>query len=44
MVGALARFPARDEIATNAKLPIVPIRAATDACQKVMPNPSKNEP
>ena len=44
MVGAFARFPARDEIATNAKLPIVPIRAAAVACQNEIPNPKKNEP
>ena len=44
MVGAFARFPARDEIATNAKLPIVPIRPAAVACQKEIPNPRKKEP
>ena len=44
MVGAFARLPARDEIATREKLPRVPIIAATVACQKVMPNPRKKDP
>ena len=44
IVGALARLPARDEIATNEKLPIVPITAAAVACQKEIPNPRKNDP
>jgi hypothetical protein len=44
MVGALLRFPASDEIATNANEPSVPIIAASVACQKEIPNPRKNEP
>ena len=44
MVGALARLPASDEIATIEKLPMVPITAAAVACQKEIPNPRKKEP
>ena len=44
MVGAFARLPARDEIATREKLPRVPIIAAVVACQKDMPKPRKNDP
>ena len=44
MVGALARFPAKDEIATNEKLPRVPITAAAVACQKEIPKPRKKDP
>jgi hypothetical protein len=40
----LLRFPANDEIATNAKEPSVPIIAAAVVCQKEIPNPRKNEP
>ncbi len=41
MVGALARLPAKEDIATNEKLPSVPITAAAVACQKEIPNPRK---
>jgi hypothetical protein len=44
MVGALARLPAKDEIATSEKLPSVPIAAATVACQKEIPKPRKKDP
>lgn len=44
IVGAFARFPAKDEIATKVKLPIVPIKAAAVACQKEIPKPRKKEP
>jgi hypothetical protein len=44
MVGALARLPARDEIATNEKLPRVPMIAAAVACQKEIPKPRKKDP
>ena len=44
IVGALLRLPAKDEIATNANEPMVPIIAANVACQKDIPKPRKNEP
>jgi len=44
MVGAFARLPASDEMATKEKLPKVPIIAAVVACQKDMPKPRKNDP
>jgi hypothetical protein len=44
IVGAFARLPARDEIATNEKLPIEPITAAVVACQKEIPKPRKKDP
>ncbi len=44
MVGALARLPAKEDIATNEKLPSVPITAAVVACQKEIPNPRKKDP
>jgi hypothetical protein len=44
MVGAFARLPARDEMATKEKLPKVPIMAAAVACQKDIPKPRKNDP
>jgi hypothetical protein len=44
MVGALARLPAKEDIATNEKLPSVPITAAAVACQKEIPKPRKKDP
>jgi hypothetical protein len=44
MVGALARLPAKDEIATNEKLPKVPTTAAAVACQNEIPKPRKKDP
>jgi len=44
MVGAFARLPASDEMATKEKLPRVPIIAAVVACQKEIPKPRKNDP
>jgi hypothetical protein len=44
MVGALARLPAKEDIATSEKLPIVPITAAAVACQKEIPKPRKKDP
>jgi hypothetical protein len=44
MVGAFARLPASDEMATKEKLPRVPIIAAAVACQKEIPKPRKNDP
>jgi hypothetical protein len=44
MVGAFARLPASDEMATREKLPRVPIIAAAVACQKEIPKPRKNDP
>jgi hypothetical protein len=40
----LLRFPAKDEIATNEKLPKVPMTAAAVACQKEIPKPRKKDP
>ena len=44
IVGALARLPASELIPTKKKEPIVPITAASVACQKEIPKPRKNEP
>jgi hypothetical protein len=37
-------LPANEEIATNEKLPIVPITTAAVACKKEIPKPRKKDP
>ena len=44
MVGAFERLPASELIPTNPKEAMVPITAATVACQKEIPKPRKNAP